>query len=188
MTAQRTFVYVSSLVVVVIAWSSEWAKMKITATLLHLALVLGITPAQTTDTPRCSTDAFESALPPSAKVISAVAVADGGSYHEGRGNLGYPSPATDLPTLCAFIVQATSSSTSSYRFGLFLPDEWIFTAERLIRTGCRVGSATSRCLGCSTSEGRLTMLRGTLLERGRMPTCLLHQRARDRRIRTRSAL
>lgn len=48
----------------------------------------------------------------------------GGSYGEGVADIPYPINPTNLPALCAVTVRVTSSPTSSYRFGLFLPNSW----------------------------------------------------------------
>ncbi|KAI1333623.1 tannase and feruloyl esterase [Xylariaceae sp. FL0016] len=43
----------------------------------------------------------------------------------GQANdIAYPTNATHLPALCVALVNVTSSPTSSYTFGLFLPDDW----------------------------------------------------------------
>ncbi|KAK4108361.1 feruloyl esterase-like protein B [Canariomyces notabilis] len=72
----------------------------------------------------CSPDSFRDALPPSASVLSAVSVANGGQFGEGAANLPYPTSPTNLPELCAVIVNVSSSAISNYRFGLFLPTQW----------------------------------------------------------------
>ncbi|KXX74285.1 putative feruloyl esterase B-2 [Madurella mycetomatis] len=72
----------------------------------------------------CSPDSFSDVLPPSAQIVSAVSVADGGQFGEGSANAAYPISPTDLPELCAVIVNVSSSAISNYRFGIFLPAEW----------------------------------------------------------------
>jgi hypothetical protein len=72
----------------------------------------------------CSVDAFADVLGPSASVVSALRVNQGGSYGEGSANLLYPQDASNLPSLCAVTVKVSSSPSSSYRFGLFLPESW----------------------------------------------------------------
>ncbi|KKY17113.1 putative feruloyl esterase b [Diplodia seriata] len=72
----------------------------------------------------CSTAALQGALPSNATVLSAVPVAGNGTYGQGAADLPYPTNPTNLPALCAVYVNVTSSSSSSFRFGLFLPTEW----------------------------------------------------------------
>ncbi|KAI1853158.1 hypothetical protein JX265_011439 [Neoarthrinium moseri] len=69
----------------------------------------------------CTASAFSSVLPAGAVIERADHVDAGGSYGEGAKNLGYPNNVTNLPEVCAIIVNVSSSSTSNYRFGLFLP-------------------------------------------------------------------
>ncbi|KAJ4291396.1 CTP synthase ura7 [Collariella sp. IMI 366227] len=51
-------------------------------------------------------------------------VQQGGSYGEGVANVPYPTNPINLPALCAVTVRVNSTEKSSYRFGLFLPDDW----------------------------------------------------------------
>ncbi|KAK3935464.1 putative feruloyl esterase B-2 [Diplogelasinospora grovesii] len=67
---------------------------------------------------------FKHVLPPSATVLSAVHVANGSSYGEGSADIAYPIQPTELPELCAVIVNVSTSAISNYRFGLFLPAQW----------------------------------------------------------------
>ncbi|KAL2194041.1 hypothetical protein P885DRAFT_43800 [Corynascus similis CBS 632.67] len=73
---------------------------------------------------RCTQDFFANALPAEATLEKVAIVRKGGSYGEGWKNVAYPVDPTGLPALCAVTVRVRSSSASSYRFGLFLPDEW----------------------------------------------------------------
>jgi feruloyl esterase len=94
-----------------------------------LPLLLAI-PATVTAT--CTAEFFESLVQvnPNATVNYASPVEEGGSF--GPASLAYPTPATDLPTLCAVSVNIKSSANTSYNFGLFLPDTW---NERFLATG-----------------------------------------------------
>ena len=74
--------------------------------------------------PACSIDGLKAVLPASAAIISAVSVENGSSYGEGSSNVAYPVNPTKLPELCAVIVNVSSSETSNYRFGIFLPAQW----------------------------------------------------------------
>lgn len=80
----------------------------------------------------CSSAALQSALPSNATVLSAVPVAGNGTYGQGAADPAYPTNPTNLPALCAVYVNVTSSSSSSFRFGLFLPTEW---NERFLAVG-----------------------------------------------------
>ncbi|KAK4195254.1 hypothetical protein QBC40DRAFT_343569 [Triangularia verruculosa] len=72
----------------------------------------------------CNVEAFNDVLDVSAQVVSAVSVPSGHSYGEGTANLAYPIAPTNLPELCALIINVSSSEISNYRFGLFLPTQW----------------------------------------------------------------
>ncbi|KAJ9150152.1 Carboxylic ester hydrolase [Coniochaeta hoffmannii] len=91
------------------------------------SLLLGALTFQTgnaTSNAACSVDAFAAILGSSASVVSAVKVDQGGTYGEGTANLLYPTNPTNLPSLCAVTVKVASSPSSSYRFGVFLPETW----------------------------------------------------------------
>ncbi|KAK1590510.1 tannase and feruloyl esterase [Colletotrichum navitas] len=74
---------------------------------------------------RCSVEGINSLLAEDdkAEVLMAYSISSNGSFGE-AGNVAYPQNATHLPSLCAATINITSSSTSSYTFGIFLPDEW----------------------------------------------------------------
>ena len=73
----------------------------------------------------CSVATFAPVLPSNATILQAVFVPQGGTFGNGAANLEFPpGNGTDLPELCAVEVNVTSSATSSYRFGLFLPTSW----------------------------------------------------------------
>ena len=73
--------------------------------------------------PNCNTHFFQTLLRnnPNASVEAVVPVPAGGSYGEGVADVPYPYNPTGLPELCAVTIKVVSSSSSSYRFGLFLP-------------------------------------------------------------------
>ncbi|KAF2644120.1 tannase and feruloyl esterase [Massarina eburnea CBS 473.64] len=58
-----------------------------------------------------------------AEVLMAHSISSNGSFGE-VGDVAYPQNATYLPSLCVATINVTSSSTSSYTFGVFLPDDW----------------------------------------------------------------
>lgn len=72
----------------------------------------------------CDRAFFVGMLPQGATVENVTVVRDGDSYGEGEANVAYPKNPTHLPPLCAVTVRVTSSPTSSYRLGLFLPESW----------------------------------------------------------------
>lgn len=74
--------------------------------------------------PSCSVETFQNVLPSNATILSAVAVANGSTYGEGAANIAYPTNPTNLPANCALTVNVTSSASSSFRFGIFLPTQW----------------------------------------------------------------
>lgn len=74
--------------------------------------------------PSCSIETFQDVLPSNATILSAVAVANGSTYGEGAADVAYPIDPTNLPANCALTVNVTSSSSSSFRFGIFLPAQW----------------------------------------------------------------
>ena len=82
---------------------------------------------------KCDINSLEAFLPSNATVLAADRVEKGGNYSEGSADIAFPQPATDLPDLCAVTVKAPSSDSSSFRFGLFLPDEW--KEQRFLATG-----------------------------------------------------
>lgn len=73
---------------------------------------------------RCNAAFFEGILPKGSALEKIAPVSQGGTFGEGASDLGYPIQPTNLPALCAVIVNVTSSPTSYYRFGLLLPDNW----------------------------------------------------------------
>ncbi|KAK4237084.1 putative feruloyl esterase B-2 [Achaetomium macrosporum] len=73
---------------------------------------------------RCDRASFARLLPAHATLESIAVVRENGNYGEGAADIPYPRNPTNLPALCAVIVGVRSSSSSSYRFGLFLPDDW----------------------------------------------------------------
>ena len=101
---------------------------------LTLALV-ALRSVSVTAAAGCNGDSFSSILAevgaaPTASVVYATAIAEGGSSFD-------PSPpfqqnASGLPELCAVKIEVQSSDDSSYRFAIFLPTEW---NDRMMTTG-----------------------------------------------------
>ncbi len=69
----------------------------------------------------CVASTFKTALPANAQITNITFVPQGGAAGEGPSNILYPTVPNKLPELCAVTVQVTSSQSSSYRFGIFLP-------------------------------------------------------------------
>ncbi|KAI1759187.1 tannase and feruloyl esterase [Hypoxylon sp. FL1150] len=67
----------------------------------------------------CSVSSF-GIVPAGITVEKVQHIATGGSFVE-SGNVGYPSAASGLPSLCVAIIK---NETADYRFGMFLPDVW----------------------------------------------------------------
>lgn len=81
---------------------------------------------------KCNAAFFEHILPDDAALEKVEVVPAGGTVGEGASDLPYPDQPTNLPPLCAVIVNVTSSPSSFYRFGLLLPAEW---NERFLAVG-----------------------------------------------------
>jgi len=70
---------------------------------------------------------------PEVTINSVQAVAEGASFGGGSDNPAFAAPASKLPALCAVDINVKSSDSSSYNFGVFLPDQtW---SERFMTTG-----------------------------------------------------
>lgn len=72
----------------------------------------------------CTSWTFTKYLPSNSSVTFAQPVAANGTFHVPSGDIGYPESPTQLKALCAVQVNVTSSSTSAFSFGLFLPSSW----------------------------------------------------------------
>lgn len=101
-----------------------------------LAISLAILGGSAAVAAECTADAFAAILEnhPEATVSFVEAVPQNGSFGQAAGvDLPFPNNATNLPALCAVGVNVKSSESSSYNFGLFLPDTtW---NERFMTTG-----------------------------------------------------
>jgi len=73
----------------------------------------------------CRSDTFDGILLAAAQIETIARVNNASSYGEDRSrNPAYPILPANLPELCSLTVNVTTSPTSFYRFGLFLPTEW----------------------------------------------------------------
>jgi feruloyl esterase len=86
---------------------------------IFLSLGLNVFSSQAFE---CSTSAFAGILSPNATISYAVPVPAGGSWS--MPSPEFPANDTGLPALCAIGVNVVSSPSSSFNFGLFLPQEW----------------------------------------------------------------
>lgn len=78
----------------------------------------------------CSTSTFAAILPTNATISYAVSVPANGTF--AHPSPEFPANDTGLPALCAISVNVLSSPTSSFNFGLFLPQTW---NARFLATG-----------------------------------------------------
>ncbi|KAM0179017.1 hypothetical protein ACHAPC_008173 [Botrytis cinerea] len=84
-------------------------------------IVFSGSPAAASNSKLCSIAVLSKALPENATILSTDFILPGQSHGEGAANPAFPTNPTDLPATCAVLVNVTTSETSSYRFGLFLP-------------------------------------------------------------------
>lgn len=72
----------------------------------------------------CTPAAFEAILPSNASVAFARCLAGNSTFEVPTGDIAYPTSPTQLRALCAVQINVTSSPTSAFSFGLFLPTDW----------------------------------------------------------------
>jgi feruloyl esterase len=105
-------------------------KMRFASALLALAATV-LPSSYGLPHDNCNAAFFNHVLPANASTLLTYHVAAGGTFGQ-AADIAYPSNATNLPELCAVIINVTSSATSSFTFDLFLPNEW---NERFITVG-----------------------------------------------------
>jgi feruloyl esterase len=91
-------------------------------------------PIATAAPEHCSEAFFASILPKNATLLFAESVADNCTFHVSPANIAYPTSPTNLPASCAVQINVTSSSTSAFSFGLFLPDPKTYN-DRILGVG-----------------------------------------------------
>lgn len=91
-------------------------------------------PVATAAPEHCSEDFFKSILPNNATLLFAESVAENCTFKVSPGNIAYPTSPTNLPATCALQVNVTTSSTSAFSFGLFLPDPKTYN-DRVLGVG-----------------------------------------------------
>ncbi|WPH00113.1 Hypothetical protein R9X50_00293600 [Acrodontium crateriforme] len=72
----------------------------------------------------CTEEAFQAILPSNATVAFTRTLAENSTFEVPIEDIAYPISPTQLRALCAVQVNVTSSPTSAFSFGLFLPDDW----------------------------------------------------------------
>lgn len=72
---------------------------------------------------QCDVQSIQAVLPSNATVVYALPQASIATFGS-QSDIAYPTNATGLPAFCAVLVNVTSSPTSSFMFGLGLPEEW----------------------------------------------------------------
>ncbi|PYI32157.1 putative ferulic acid Esterase/Feruloyl esterase [Aspergillus indologenus CBS 114.80] len=95
--------------------------------LSHLALtsaLFGLAESKLSCTPESFSKYLSSAGHESATVLQAFHIAKGDTFEVPASDIAYPQSPTALPELCVVQINVTSSATSAYTFGLFLPTEW----------------------------------------------------------------
>ncbi|GJN76732.1 CTP synthase ura7 [Purpureocillium lilacinum] len=99
-----------------------------------LATVAGATRPSGADlrSQRCNAQFLKCKLPKGVTLERVDSLPAGSTYGEGAANLAYPTNPTNLPGSCALTFKVVSSPTSSYRVGVFLPDNW---NERFLAVG-----------------------------------------------------
>lgn len=71
----------------------------------------------------CTPAAFQAHLPSNAKVTYTRTLPANSTFEVPASDIAYPTSPQGLPALCAIQVNLTSSPTSAFSFGLFLPQE-----------------------------------------------------------------
>jgi len=96
----------------------------------HAASVLGL--VSVTGAVDCTTEAITPLLPAGARLASVTQVANNATFQVPASDIAYPTSPTNLQALCAIQVNVTSSNSSAFSFGLFLPQNW---NERFLAVG-----------------------------------------------------
>ena len=101
---------------------------------LAFSFLVALTANVTALALECTECAISRALPPEsgAKVNYVRHVPLNGSFTGSKNDTFNPSNYTGLPSLCAVSVNVPSSATTSFNFGVFMPDTW---NGRIITTG-----------------------------------------------------
>ena len=107
---------------------------------------------------QCTTTAFSTVLPAGASIEKVASVPNNGNYGEGAADKGYPTNATGLPQLCAVTVKVQSSSSSTYRFGLFLPTTSNWSSRFLaVGNGAFLGGINWQSMGAGAHYNMATV-------------------------------
>jgi feruloyl esterase len=90
--------------------------------LLPVLLVWHVCPVLSTR--KCTEAEIAGLLPSDASVLFAVPYTGDNNTFGNPADIAFPINATNLPAFCAVQIKVTSSATSSFMFGLFLPTNW----------------------------------------------------------------
>lgn len=82
----------------------------------------------------CSASYFQSLLPSNATVRFATPVQENATFTVPASDIAYPTSPTQLKAACAVEINVTSSATSAFSFGLFLPEAGSWN-ERFLAVG-----------------------------------------------------
>ena len=77
-----------------------------------------------TATTKCTVRDVSVLLPSNASVLFAIPYTSNNNTFGNPIDIAYPTNATNLPPFCAVQINVTSSASSSFTFGLFLPTSW----------------------------------------------------------------
>ncbi|MCJ1410742.1 hypothetical protein MMC19_004828 [Ptychographa xylographoides] len=80
---------------------------------------------------KCNPAAFKKILPTNAAISYAISNGPNSTFGN-PADIAYPTNATNLPPFCAMLVNVTTSPSSFFTFGLWLPEKW---NERFLAVG-----------------------------------------------------
>jgi feruloyl esterase len=86
------------------------------------AIILVLT--STTSAFHCTSSAFQAHLPSRARVAYTRELPDNSTFEVPPSDIAYPTSPQGLKALCAVQINVTSSPSSAFSFGLFLPQDW----------------------------------------------------------------
>ena len=74
---------------------------------------------------RCTTTDIEAILPKNATLNRIYSLSQGATFGQSPiANPEFPAPAVNAPASCVVYAKVNTSSTSSFNFGVILPDNW----------------------------------------------------------------
>ncbi|KAK5174165.1 uncharacterized protein LTR77_001245 [Saxophila tyrrhenica] len=102
----------------------RYDSMRQRNTKVFLTSALLLTTTTTTSAFDCTPPGFEAHLPSNARIAYTRDLPSNSTFHVPTGDIAYPTSPQGLPALCAVQVNVTSSPSSAFSFGLFLPQDW----------------------------------------------------------------